>query len=229
MSDAKSFPGNSDMTCEEFALAALDLDLVSDSPEQRAAREHLRHCSHCAALQAQWQALRTDLRTLAHETARAGSPARVEMRLRQEFRTKHKTMKTHRAAVAATWALAAAAVLLVAFSWLHWREQRIAKVQPAPIHSVQKSEPPSSGALDASELGDVVVASNDSGEFTLLPGSMPSEVEDATVVHVQMQRAALGALGLAVNEEQAGDWIQVDLLVGDDGLPQAVRLPQSSN
>jgi hypothetical protein len=31
-----------------------------------------------------------------------------------------------------------------------------------------------------------------------------------------------------VNEEHAGDWIQVDLLVGDDGLPQAVRLPQTS-
>jgi hypothetical protein len=43
-----------------------------------------------------------------------------------------------------------------------------------------------------------------------------------------MQRAALQALGLTVNEEQAGDWIQVDLLVGDDGLPQAVRLPQTA-
>ena len=224
MPDAKPFPGSPGMTCEEFALAALDLDLASDSPAQQAARDHLRICAHCAALQAQWQTLRGELHVLGRETARAGSPARVEMRLRQEFRTKHKTMKTQRAAVAATWALAAAAVLLVAFSWMHWRNergQRIAHSTRPAVHST--------GAVDASELGETVVASNDSNDFTLLPGSMPSAAEDATVVHVQMQRAALGALGFAVNEEHAGDWIQVDLLVGDDGLPQAVRLPESSN
>ena len=37
-------------------------------------------------------------------------------------------------------------------------------------------------------------------------------------------RGALGAFGLPVNEDLASDWIQVDLLVGDDGAPQAVRL-----
>jgi hypothetical protein len=42
-----------------------------------------------------------------------------------------------------------------------------------------------------------------------------------------MQRGALSALGLPVNEERGGDWIQVDLLVGQDGQPKAVRLPQS--
>jgi hypothetical protein len=41
-----------------------------------------------------------------------------------------------------------------------------------------------------------------------------------------MQRGALGALGLPVNEDLANDWIQVDLLVGDDGSPRAVRLLQ---
>jgi hypothetical protein len=45
---------------------------------------------------------------------------------------------------------------------------------------------------------------------------------------VRMQRGELGALGLPVNEERAAEWIQVDLLVGNDGLPQAVRLPQEN-
>jgi hypothetical protein len=31
-----------------------------------------------------------------------------------------------------------------------------------------------------------------------------------------------------VNEDRAADWIHVDLLVGDDGQPQAVRLPQTA-
>jgi hypothetical protein len=39
-----------------------------------------------------------------------------------------------------------------------------------------------------------------------------------------MQRGALSALGFPVNEDRAGEWIQVDLLVGNDGLPQGVRL-----
>jgi hypothetical protein len=48
--------------------------------------------------------------------------------------------------------------------------------------------------------------------------------DDASIVCVRMQRSSLSALGLPVNEERASDWIQVDLLVSEDGLPQAVRL-----
>jgi hypothetical protein len=139
-------------------------------------------------------------------------------------------MKAQRAAVAATWALAAAAVLVVAVSWVRWHQSK--NLGPAfntpqisaSIHGLS-SRATSAGA----DLGDTLVASNDSSDFTLLPGSLPSAMENATVVHVEMQRAALGAFGLTVNEEHASDLIQVDLLVGDDGLPQAVRLPQTSN
>lgn len=221
------------MTCEEFAMAGLDLESSSaDNPLQQAAREHLRNCPHCAALHEDWQALRADLRLLGRETSEAEAPARVEMRLRQDFRTKHRTMKTRRAAVTATWAMAAAAVLIAVFSWAHWRQDlarqaRLRRASVAPIAEVHttSAQPPAAGA----ELGETLVASTNSGDFTLLPGSMPSSMEDATVVHVEMQRAALGALGFTVNEEHAGDWIQVDLLIGDDGIPEAVRLPQSSN
>ena len=71
-----------------------------------------------------------------------------------------------------------------------------------------------------------MIADNLSGEFTLLPGSLPQETDDAAIVRVRLQRGALGALGLPVNQERAGEWIQVDLLVGEDGQPQAVRLSQ---
>jgi hypothetical protein len=219
------------MTCEEFALAALDLDSAADSPLLRGAREHIRICAHCAALQAQWQALRADLRLLGGENSRAQAPARVEMRLRQEFRTKHKTMKTQRTAVAATWALAAAAVLLVVFTWVRWRLERINLADQHPTVANASQRVGTSPSNTSADLGQIVVASNDSSSdsgFTLLPGSIPSPTEDATVVRVGMQRAALSALGLTVNEEHAGDWIQVDVLVGDDGVPQAVRLPEGN-
>jgi len=59
-----------------------------------------------------------------------------------------------------------------------------------------------------------------------LPGVLPADTDDTAILRVRLQRGALGALGLPVNEERASEWIQVDLLVGNDGLPQAVRLPQ---
>ncbi len=225
------------MTCEEFQMADLDGVLTAeDGPLQRAARQHLLECPHCAALQENWQALRTDLHALGAETRGAGAPARVELRLRQEFRTKHKTLKRRRVALVAAWALAGAAVVVSAITWFNWRLQQ---GQIANMQQTQNGQSTISAAnaTDAAqhvtpagpELGEVLMASNDSSEFTLLPGTMPGSLDDATVVHVQMQRGALGALGLTVNEEHAADWIQLDLLVGDDGQPQAVRLPTTTN
>jgi hypothetical protein len=223
------------MTCEEFAMAGLELRASADNgPLQQAAREHLRDCPHCAALHENWQALRDHLHALGVESRDAEPSSRVEMRLLQEFRTKHRTMRTRRTAAVAAWALAAAAVLLGTVSWINWRRQeattaaRSHGLVKATGASQSNSIPPSLTGPAAMELGDVVVAAN-SGDFAILPGSIPPSLGDSTVVHVQMQRSALTAFGLTVNEEHGGDWIQVDLLVGDDGLPQAVRLPQSTD
>jgi hypothetical protein len=73
-------------------------------------------------------------------------------------------------------------------------------------------------------LSAALMNGDDGGEFTLLPGSVPADAEDAAIWRVRMQRGALSALGFPVNEDRAGEWIQVDLLVGNDGLPQGVRL-----
>jgi hypothetical protein len=236
-----SLSGDMRMNCEEFATAGLDLGSARvDGQLQKAAREHLRECPHCALLHENWLSLREDLRVLGAETSEAEAPSRVEMRLRQEFRTKHKTFRSQRAAVVLGWSLATAASLFFVITWANWQLQRggnIANQQSQIAQTAYTSQTKVNTAVQnsqgtAPEQGEVLVASNDSGEFTLLPDSTPAAPEDTTVVRVQMQRAALGALGLPVSEEHAGDWIQVDLLVGDDGLPQAVRLPtttQSTN
>jgi anti-sigma factor RsiW len=226
------------MTCEEFQLADLDSGLTAeDEALQQALRQHRLDCPHCAALHENWQALRTDLHALGAETQNLEAPSRVELRLRQEFRTRYKTVKRRRAALVAAWAFAGAAVVVCAITWFNWRLQRndLAVMRPKPAGAnaavIAANSTASAEHVSAAgpELGEVLTASNDSGEFTLLPGTMPGSLEDATVVHVQMQRGALGALGLTVNEEHATDWIQLDLLVGDDGQPQAVRLPTSTD
>ncbi len=232
MPGTDDFAGEAGMTCEEFATAGLDLGSPSeDSAVQRAAREHMQVCPSCAALHENWQTLRTDLHLLGRETSEAQARARVEMRLLQEFRTRNKTLKVRRASVIAAWSLAAAAVLVIAVSWATWhrdrnRQEANNKSAPSVTAPVTTNQRPEWASVNGD---DSLVALNSSRDFTLLPGSMPSPQEETTVVRVEMQRGSLDALGLTVNEERASDLIQVDLLVGNDGIPEAIRLPEGSN
>jgi hypothetical protein len=234
------------MTCEEFEAIGLDAgrDATLSEAERAAAREHASACSRCAALQDSWQAAGVELRAFAEDTAIAQAPARIEMRLRQEFRTQHRTLKVQRAAVVAAWTLAAAAVLAGAVSWRNWqrtrREEASKQEMTAPSVPAQNPASPGENASLAAKgietraepkkssnhAPPAISNDEDAGRFTLLPGSLPAETEEAAILRVRMQRGALGALGLPVNEERAGEWIQVELLVGSDGLPQAVRLPK---
>jgi hypothetical protein len=234
-----------EMKCEEFEAIGVDAerDATLSETERAAAREHAGTCSRCAALQDSWQAAGVELRAFAEDTALAQAPARVEMRLRQEFRTQHVTLRVRRTAVAAAWALAAAAVLIGAVSWLNWRhgqqEQTANHLNSAPaaskfpgnnsvagaIHETPAEVP--NGMRQRSSAGaagsETLVADNELSGFTFLPGAFAADTDEGEILRVRMQRGALGALGLPVNEERASEWIQVDLLVGDDGLPQAVR------
>ncbi len=215
------------MTCEEFE--AIGLERPDTRPARDAARAeaaaHANGCSRCAALQESWQEARAGLQALRAVTRDAQASQRVEMRLRQEFRTTHRTRRMRSAAVFAAWALAAAAVLVGAVSWWNWR--LVQKQQPS--NSAENMVKPGAitpgvGGSGAGNAGTLIA--DNAGDFILLPGSLVQETDDSAIVRVRMQRGALGALGLPVNEEGVSDWIQVDLLVGQDGQPKAVRLPE---
>jgi hypothetical protein len=231
------------MKCEEFETIGLDAerDAALGEAERLAAREHAGTCSRCAALEDSWQAARMELRVFAEATAGVETPARVEMRLRQEFRTQHRTVKTRRTAVVAAWALAAAALLVGAVSWTNWRlgqqdssnAHRKTSQAAGDLSGTNHNAGaglPSPGAFETPDSNvsgtETLIADNELNNFTLLPGALQTDLDDADIVRVRMQRGALSALGLPVNEDRAGEWIQVDLLIGNDGLPQAVRLPQ---
>jgi hypothetical protein len=168
------------------------------------------------------------------------------MRLRQEFRTRHHTVNARRTALITGWALAAAAVLVGAVSWITWHKSRTENAaalqrpspQSASASSASKpdrvtpgSETPVRNGQARRHAGAVknagteaLVADNGWSGFTLLPGVLPVDTDYGEILRVRMQRGALESFGLPVNEERAGEWIQVDLLVGNDGLPEAVRL-----
>jgi anti-sigma factor RsiW len=231
------------MKCEEFEAIGLNAeqDGTLSVLERAAAREHASSCSRCAALQDSWQAASAELRFFGDVTQVAQTPPRVEMRLRQEFRTQHRTLKMRRTAVIGAWVLATAALLVGAVSWSNWRNSLGSgsskhSVTVRDANTVAAAEPGSqnaaSGTADSTDSAafETLVAENSTDGFTQLPGSnLGSGTEDAAIVRVRMQRGSLGALGLPVNEERAAEWIQVDLLLGNDGQPQAVRLPETQS
>jgi predicted anti-sigma-YlaC factor YlaD len=227
MQGAEGFFGEVKMNCEEFAIAGLDRNLDAGGVDTGDARAHLRDCPHCAALYESLLALRSDLRELAQLTSEATAPSRVEMRLRQEFRTRNTTEKSRGRAVVASWLLAAATLVLVATSLVLWQRHGLVNT----VKTQKPSETPAAvrSVATGPELGGTLIAENDGDEFALIPGAIPGMLDDTTVVRVQMERGSLGALGLSVNEEHANDVVQVDLLLGADGQPQAYRLPQSSD
>jgi hypothetical protein len=226
------------MNCEEFeelglGLSLDDADDDATAIQRAAAIEHVNRCPRCAALQESWQDAQIELAALRGATQNVGAPLRVEMRLRQEFHTRHRTLRIRAAAVVGAWALAAAAVLVGTVNWWNWHLARTGTPTPR-ISSATKSTGGDLAPIAVSPSGTTgseprettLVADNDAEDFTLLPGSLPQETGDAAVVRVRLQRGALSALGLPVNETRAGEWIQVDLFVGQDGQPQAVRLPR---
>ena len=127
------------------------------------------------------------------------------------------------------WVLATAATLVGAVSWHSWKTSKTteaAKHNAAPAGSLVSPGPAAGSAAGDLNADEILVADSDTSGFTLLPGTFPSDTEDAAIMQVRLRRSALGAMGLPVNPETAADWVQVDLLVGRDGQPQAVRLPQ---
>jgi hypothetical protein len=210
------------MNCEQFERIGLDAerDDSLSAVERDAARQHASCCAQCARLQQTWAAAKKELQLFAAATSGARSPARVEMRLRQEFYTRHHTMKVRRLAAFATTVLAAAAVAVALIAWRDWKFNR-PPIQSGQTQVARNLTGPSKPTEDGSEE---LMASTGEAGFTALPGMAGDDLADTAVVRVRMQRAALSAWGLPVSEERAGDWIQVDLLVGDDGQPQAVRL-----
>lgn len=215
------------MNCEEFELKGLDVDRADADPlEAAAAAQHAQICARCGGLLDSWREVKSDLRLLREATRLDSAPARVEMRLKQELRTRREARVPRRTVVVASWALAAAAVLAASVGWVR---TRIRPVTPASVPTVSaQASGTNINDSNADESETLLAADYDGGEFTQLPGSLPSESGQDSILQVRIQRGALERFGLPVDPDQAAEWVDVDFLVGEDGQPQAVRLHQDT-
>lgn len=227
-----------EMRCEDFEMIGLDpfRDPSLDEATRQRAAQHARGCSHCSSLAASWGMAQTELSAFADSTRDASVLAIVENRLLQQFRMKHQGRRERRNLQLATWALAAAAMLVISLSIWSWHNWQLAKAGKSPVAVATNGSGTGAVTLNAvttvqsDAAENTLMASNttDSSEFTQLPGSSAQDLDDTSILSVGLQRSALAALGIPVNEERADEWIQVDVLVGSDGSPQAVRVPSSS-
>jgi hypothetical protein len=215
------------MNCEEFELRGLDLDRADADPQEAAAAaKHVEICGRCSAMLESWREVKCDLRLLRESTRLDSAPARVEMRLKQELRTRREARGPHRTAAIASWALAAAAVVVASLGWMrihHQAEKSVVAERKTVNTADMLTTSPNENENDVRLAADF-----DTGEFTQLPGSLSSGTGEESTLQVRMQRGALERYGLPVDPERASELLDVDFLVGEDGQPLAVRLHQDT-
>jgi hypothetical protein len=182
--------------------------------------DHLGECPACAALHRREERLASSLRSLGAELRRVEAPARVERRLVKAFRGRAAAgparswgwwgpVVTWGSAVALT---AAMAVLLV-------RDRQPQPVRRAPRNTIQLAVAGTSNDVEA--MGALTGAYDD---FIPLPNAEEiAPNEEVDVVRVEVPRSAMLTVGLPVNEEQASERVEADVVLGADGTARAVR------
>lgn len=240
------------MNCAQFEEILCDLNRpgTRGATLRVAALAHANSCSRCAKLLAEAQSLDRALRTLAAQEAGVQAPARVEASLLREFRT-NKAASSRRKVrwQVAAMGIAAAMLLAVGASLYHriarssgsGSETQTPAAGPAlPItrgsaessapvaiqpQAVVAAAPHEHGRLIQSDPSIEQSASEDADPFIPLPyAADPAAVDEGAVVRVVLSRATLASLGLAEAPETSDDPVSADLLVSEDGTPQAIRL-----
>jgi hypothetical protein len=135
------------------------------------------------------------LRALADADAGAEASPEIESRLRQQFRSRKRTRRVGRLAWCAS---AAAGVVLVFVATVHYRQR------PAPLPGPQAA------------VEEVVT------EFYPLMDPAPP-FERGRLLRVELPASAMRMVGLPVHAEHLSDPVQADVLVGEEGLPRAIR------
>jgi len=222
--DDQTGNGETVMDCAQFEDIVHDLGRRGS--EAHALREealaHAASCRGCAQLLRETKLLDEALRALAADARRLTVPPRVETALAEEFQRRKAALARLRSwrGVAAI-GIAAAVLLAVSLSLNPWSGRQPAK---SGVVVQQTSPSPSPSPLETAALGETAVTADTSG-FVLLPYGADSEAAaEGTVVRVLLSRASLASLGVSLSGVGDQESVLADLVVSEDGTPQAIRL-----
>jgi len=216
------------MDCSQFEELVHDLDRPRTPAALReSALAHAETCARCARLMTETEALDFSLRALAGEDIGLEASPRLEEALLSEFRRKKAAASRRRIAWQFVVLGAAAAIALAVGISLRHRLAPVVKsagteeavtVRPSTLQGTvaQTAEQPA-----ASQVGDSEYATG----FVPLPYADDSAMADGgAVVRVVLSRSALASLGVPVADAGDTSSIPADLVVSEDGTPQAIRL-----
>jgi hypothetical protein len=180
------------------------------------------------------------LRALAVDDARVSVPARVQSEVLREWdqhRAFLKGRRAHRRSPGLAWVVVpAAAAVVLAVAVLQRQSVPLAAPEAAPKASAVAVDVPSiarapdplleeSRTAVASSIGvstrSRAVADGSTG-YVILPAPL---VDPAAlhVVRARMSRTALATLGMPIVDPNVDGLIEVEMLVGDDGVAQSIR------
>lgn len=98
------------------------------------------------------------------------------------------------------------------------------------LHSIDATTG-SEGSSPAVEVAENVESDGqDTSAFVPLPyATDPATLEDGTVVRVELTRSALATMGMPVTDGGSLDTVPADIMLSEDGVPQAIRLVRSAS
>jgi hypothetical protein len=102
---------------------------------------------------------------------------------------------------------------VVAFAGGNQAARNTTMLQPAPVLTSAAASAPTPSALGAQETV--------TDFFPLLDHAPP--FERGEILRVNLPASVMQTVGLPVREERLGDRVQADVLVGEEGLPRAIR------
>jgi hypothetical protein len=177
-------------------------------------------------------ALRRALRALAEEEARAETPAQVEAALMARFdeclRTPRVLRRRTRALVRGAATMAAGVVLFGAV---------MLEREPAPVHVDPPRRPAMPSNMASRALPSTPTARNTTAAVHAPIDSQPREPRSTVVLvggpmasgelvqpmRMRVDRSALSALG--ITPSGSAETVEIDVLVGEDGVARGLRLP----
>jgi hypothetical protein len=219
--------GVTSMDCSQFEEVLHDLDRPGTRglALREVALAHAESCSRCAQLMTDAESLDFSLQTIALREAHLEAPPRIEAHLLKEFRL-HNAAASRRRMQGRLAALGIAAAILLALG--------VSLRHGSVFYG--KSTPETSANGAATLVSPVEVAENrlpdspDETAFVSLPyAADPATLENGAVVRVVLSRSALASLGLPVADVGATEQVPADIVLSEDGAPQAIRLVAQAN
>lgn len=242
------------MNCAEFSDVLLELarNAELDESVRKRALAHADACPRCDEELVAARTLTSALRSLAASAAGADAPARVEENLLAEFHRRQASIVVrakplNRWVVAGVAGLAAAALLSVGLlkpEVFHLQRAASPSAATAAKVSPQNSQIPTStqvapaspdaAASPGASTSTASAESNDSEtEYATDYVSLPSAddaafTDDQMIVRVSLPPSALASFGLPVSSDGHDANVLADFVLGEDGMPNAVRLVQAN-